>query len=129
MDLSAYKRLLITTMVLLVSVACTTLPPAAQHYDSFAAYAEAVFRHQNTLTSRLIALSDSEQLADDEALENAEQAMIDACHLLNEYAEQENAGQSTGLFFKRKVQASIEECDQRIQQLEALLAAAKKQPL
>lgn len=129
MVLPAYRTFLLVTALLLKTTACTTLPSASKEYDSFAAYAEAVFRHQNDLTSRLMALSDSEQLEDDEAVEEAEQAMIDACHLLNEYAEMENSGESPGLFFKREVQASIETCDQKIEQLEALLTSVKKQPL
>lgn len=115
MALSGTNYLLIFS--LLATAACTTLPPAAKAYDNFADYAESVFRHQNVLTSRLMMMNDF----DNEKLEDAEQEMNDACHLLNEYAEREMAGESMGLFFKREVQASIEICDEQIQNLETLL--------
>lgn len=115
MALSGYKNFLF--VMLLGTTACTTLPPAAKAYDNFADYAESVFRHQNVLISRLMMMNDN----DNEKLENAEQEMNDACYLLNEYAEHEMAGESMSLFFKRKVQASIETCDQQIQNLETLL--------
>ncbi|MBS4052751.1 MAG: hypothetical protein KGZ69_16350 [Methylomonas sp.] len=119
MALSGFKKFLIVT--LLGSTACTTLPPAAKAYDNFSDYAESVFRHQNVLISRLMMLNDSDALDDNEKLETAEQDMNDACHLLNEYAEHEMSGESMGLFFKREVQASIEDCDHKIRNLETLL--------
>lgn len=129
MLLSIHKTFLISAALLLGTAGCTTLSPAGKEYDSFAAYAEAVFRHQNDLTSRLMALTEAEQLTDDEPLEKAEQAMSDACYLLNEYAEMQNEGETPGLFFQREVQASVEECDQKIEQLEALMTSVKKPPL
>jgi hypothetical protein len=74
-------------------------------------------------------LSEAEQLPDNEAFENTEQAMHDACHLLNEYAERESDGEHMGLRFKAKVQASIEGCDASIQKMEALLAVIDQYPL
>lgn len=117
MVLPGYKNFLI--LMLLATTACSTLPPAAKDYDNFSDYAESVFRHQNVLSSRLMMLSDT--VADNENLEDAEQDMNDACHLLNEYAEHEMSGESMGLFFKRRVKASIEECDNKIHRLEELL--------
>lgn len=107
---------------------CTSLPPSAQQFDSFADYAESVFRHQNDLISRLMMLNETEQLEENAEIEQAEQAMQEACQLLNEYAERESDGELIGPFFKRKVQASIENCDRNIQQLETLLAGSKKYP-
>lgn len=120
MAFSGNKALLIATL-LVVQTGCSTLPPRAQRYDSFAEYAESVFRHQNELTSRLIMMDEDGALGDNARLQNAEQEMNDACYLLNEYAEHEMAGESMGLFFKRQVQASIEKCDRKIQKLETLL--------
>jgi hypothetical protein len=45
---------------------------------------------------------------------------------LNEYAEHEMENESMGLFFKREVQSSIENCDQKIHSLEAMLIKADK---
>lgn len=128
MAVSAYKTFLIAATLTSASAGCSTLPPASQQYASFAAYAEAVFRHQNKLISRIMLLSDADVLPDNNRLENAEQSMNDACHLLNEYAEHESNGESMSLFFKRRVQASIENCDQKIQKLEALVAEIDKLP-
>ena len=115
------KTFLIPVILLLETAACSSLPPAAQQYDSFSEYAESVFRHQNVLISRLMMLADADVQPDNNRLENAEQAMNDACHLLNEYAEHEMEGESMGLFFQHEVQASIENCDHKIHFLEAML--------
>ncbi len=104
---------------------CATLPAHSVH-GSFAAYAESVFRHQNELSSRLMMLSEADQLPDSEVFENAEEAMSDACHLLNEYAERENSGESMSWGFEAKVQSSIEGCDASIQRMEALLVDVGK---
>lgn len=120
MVLSGYRIFLV--VLLLGTTACSTLPPAAKNYDSFSAYAEAVFRHQNVLTSRLMMMYSSGAVVDSEPLEDAEQAMNDACHLLNEYAEHEMEGESMGFLFKRRVQSSVENCDRKIEKLEALMA-------
>ncbi|WP_150048304.1 MULTISPECIES: hypothetical protein [Methylomonas] len=106
---------------LLTTVACSAVIPASGPFDSFAAYAESVFRRQNELSSRLMMLSASNLLQDTEQLDDAEHAMNDACHLLTEYAERENAGESISLMFKRQVKDSIEVCDLQIHQLEQML--------
>ncbi|MCQ8117397.1 hypothetical protein [Methylomonas rosea] len=100
---------------------CASVPANSQH-DSFADYAESVFRHQSTVLSRLMMLSEADLLPDNESFANTEEAMHDACHLLNEYAERESEGESMSLRFKAKVQASIESCDASIQKMEALMA-------
>jgi len=121
MDLPRYKPFSIIAAVVLASTACSSLPPAAQQYNSFAEYAEAVFRHQNQITSRIMMMSETDVFSENNRLQNAEQAMNDACHLLNEYAEHEMNGDSMGIFFQRRVQASIENCDDKIQTLENML--------
>ncbi|OQW76435.1 MAG: hypothetical protein BVN35_06580 [Proteobacteria bacterium ST_bin11] len=103
--------------------------PANSHQDSFADYAESVFRHQSTVLSRLMMLSEAEQLPDNDIFQDTEQAMHDACHYLNEYAEREGDGESMSLRFKAKVQASIESCDASIQKMEALLTKIDQYPL
>ncbi|MCQ8181575.1 hypothetical protein NP603_10680 [Methylomonas sp. SURF-1] len=107
---------------LLVCLAGCASAPASSGLDSFADYAESVFRHQNAIMSRLMMLSEAEMLPDTDDFEAAEQAMHDACHLLNEYAEREADGESMGFRFKAKVQSSIEGCDASVQKMEALLS-------
>jgi hypothetical protein len=101
--------------------ACATLQPNAGQ-SGFSGYAEAVFRHQNELGSRLMMLNDTDQLPqDDDEFDKTEQAMTEACHLLNEYAERENSGDNIGLRFKAKVQSSVEGCDASVKKMEAVL--------
>lgn len=121
MDLPRFKPFSIIATAVLASTACSSLPPAAQQYKTFAEYAEAVFRHQNQITSRIMMLSETDVFSENKQLQNAEQAMNDACHLLNEYAEHEMNGDSMSIFFKRRVQASIENCDDKIHTLEIML--------
>lgn len=104
--------------LLLASTSCASLPPAGAKFDNFSDYAESVFKHQNQVISRMMMLNDNEQLPDSDALEESEQAMHDACHLLNEYAEMEIEGEFISPFFTRTVQASIEGCDKSIQNME-----------
>jgi hypothetical protein len=102
---------------------CASAPVNSGH-DSFADYAESVFRRQNQLTSRLMMLNDDAD--EDEVFEVADQAMRDACHLLNEYAEREMSGETMSWRFKSKVQDSIEACDKSVQRMEVLFATAVK---
>lgn len=101
--------------------ACAALPPTAKEFASFSDYAESVFRRQNALSSRLMMLNETDQIPDDDQLEGDEQAMHDACHLLNEYAEMEISGEFINPLFASSVQGSIETCEQRIATLESRL--------
>ena len=124
-------RLMYPTLTILLCCGlsgCASVPPNSGH-DSFTDYAESVFRHQNAVLSRLMMLNEAEQLPDNDVFQNTEQAMHDACHLLNEYAERESDGESMSLRFKAKVQSSIESCDESIQKMEALLAVIDQYPL
>lgn len=105
----------------LLCCACASLPPEAAKFDNFSDYAEAVFKHQNQIISRMMLLDDSEQLPDSDELDQHEQAMRNACHLLNEYAEKEIDGEFISPFFTQTVQDSIEGCDKSLHQLEKLL--------
>lgn len=125
MVLSRLKFLPLLVLLVGGPMGCAILPPNNGH-DSFADYAESVFRHQNELNSRLMMLSEAEQLPDDDAFEAAEEAMHDACHLLNEYAERESSGESMGFWFKSKVQASINACNESIRRLESMPCLAEK---
>jgi len=120
MEYSGTKLRSLVLASLLSLSACATLPPNTGQ-SSFSGYAEAVFRHQNELGSRLMMLNDADQLPDDDEFDKTEQAMTDACHLLNEYAERESSGDNIGLRFKAKVQASVENCDLSVKKMETLL--------
>lgn len=106
-------------------VACASVPVGSRH-DSFAEYAEDVFKHQNQLISRLMMLADSDEPIENEEFEIKEQAMHDACHLLNEYAEHEISGDDMSWRFKMKVQDSIKACDESVRGLESLVAVLVK---
>ncbi len=110
-----------TSIGLLALAGCVSVPLHAQKYENFSDYAESVFRHQNTLISRMMMLTDADLLPDSDALDKSEQAMHDACHLLNEYAEMESEGEIISPFFTQTVQASIEDCDKSIGTMEKLL--------
>lgn len=97
--------------------------PANSGYNDFSSYAEAVFRHQNQVTSRVMMLNEADQLPDSDELEQAEDRMSDACELLNEYAERQSDRESMGWHFKTRVQYSVQGCDDSISRLEKLLDA------
>lgn len=66
-------------------------------------------------------LSEDEPVSEEDSLEDKENAMHEACHLLNEYAEMESSGEFISPLFARSVQNSIENCDRHIQALEIQL--------
>ena len=119
------NHLCLLIMGLINLVACASTPVGSQH-DSFADYAEDVFKHQNQLISRLMMLADSDEPIENEEFEVKEQAMHDACHLLNEYAEHEISGDEMSWRFKMKVQDSIKDCDDSVRKLESLVAVLVK---
>jgi len=127
MVLPRLKLLTVSAILGCGLLGCASVPRNSQHV-SFADYAESVFRHQNAVISRLMMLNEADLLPDNDIFENTEQAMHEACHLLNEYAERESDGESIGLRFKAKVQSSIEGCDESIQKMEALLAGVDPYP-
>ena len=102
---------------------CATAPIHSGQ-DSFADYAESVFRRQNQLSSRLMMLNDNDE--ETAAFEVADQEMRDACHLLNEYAEREMSGEDMSWRFKSKVKDSVESCEKSVQRMEVLFAATVK---
>lgn len=104
---------------------CASLP-AGIAQDSFADYAESVFKHQNQLISRLMMLADSDDPIEDAEFENREQAMHEACALLNEYAEHEISGEEMSWRFKLQVKDSIQSCDDSVRGLESLVAVLVK---
>ena len=92
-------------------------------FDGYAKYAESVFIRQNEVTSEIMMLPEDEfDPYEYESLLDTEKEMQDACELLNEYAIREVEGQSIGLFFKRRVQNSVEGCESAIRNVETSLA-------
>jgi len=120
MVLSRSKLLMAGIWLSFCITGCAHVPPNSGQ-TSFSSYAEAVFRHQNELSSRLMMLNASDQLPDDEEFEHTEEVFTDACQLLNEYAERESSGESMSLSFKAKVLDSVDGCDAGIKLIEALL--------
>jgi hypothetical protein len=116
-------KLIVLVLSFSFLLGCASAPVNSGH-DSFADYAESVFRRQNQLSSRLMMLNDDAE--DEEVFDVADQEMRDACHLLNEYAEREISGESMSWRFKSKVQDSIEACDKSVQRMEVLFATAVK---
>ena len=107
------------SLLILIAQGCAELQSIGNN-DEIAEYAEAVFRRQNAVTSRIM-MSMDDELNNDIRLQQAEVAMYDACKLLNEYSSKEMDGETMGVLFKRKVRASIEGCDESIKQVELLL--------
>jgi hypothetical protein len=114
------NRKLTLNFLLLLSLQGCGGVPVINNQDDTAAYAEAVFRRQNILTSQLM-MSVDEGLLSDSEVENAELAMHEACKLLNEYSNREMEGESMTVWFKHQVKASLSGCDESIGELEELL--------
>ena len=127
MILTRSKFVLLFAWVVLTLTACAT-PPANSGHTSFSGYAESVFRHQNEVNSRLMMLSEADKLPDDDEFQKAEEAMADACHLLNEYAERESNNESIGWRFKSKVQDSVKGCDESVKRMEVLMVKPEIKP-
>lgn len=126
MAIKSFRYLALIAVVILAS-GCTTLGKIPSDEEkkpkSFAAYAEEVFRRQNTATSQIMTLS-PEDMDDPEQYEEllaAEKDMQSACELLNDYAQRSQDGESTSLFFRSRVGHAVKNCDQATQKLETLL--------
>jgi hypothetical protein len=119
--MKSIESLILIFFLIGLTVSCASVPDQAGS-ASFAEYAEQVFRHQNKLISEIMSLADSEEIAESASIEQSEQAMRDACHLLNEYAEHEMNGETLGLQDKVKLQNSIQGCERSVNQLESMLS-------
>jgi hypothetical protein len=105
---------------------CMTLgdiPGGEDDPQSFAAYAEDVFRRQNNATSEVMTLSPDQvgDAAQYEALLSAEKNMQSACELLNDYAQRTQDGENTNLLFRSRVGIAVKNCDRATYKLETLL--------
>lgn len=125
-DLACTQRL----MVLLIAAALSgcTVPffsgygGNGQTQEQFALYVENVFKLQNSMTSQIMALTDSEDKpANFDALLQSEQRMQKKCEALNEYAARDSEGLSTGLLLKNRVAQSAKDCETAAKEVQALL--------
>lgn len=119
MNSQRFKHFISIILLLINLNSCAVIPSVDYRYE-LAAYAESVFRRQNSITSTIMMLSEDE-LPEDNQLNQAEIAMHEACKLLNEYTSREMDGKPMGVLFRRKVKASIKGCDESIQKVEEIL--------
>ncbi len=117
-------RLWLLVLLLLPTAGCAISSDSGywRKTFSFEQYAEDIFRRQNQITSRILMLSeDGVEVENMDDLLEAEQELEDACQLLNEYAVRERDGVAMGFLFKRKVQNSVEDCEDAIHDVESML--------
>jgi hypothetical protein len=126
--MASFSYLFLLLASLLCGLTGCASVPANSGQTSFSGYAESVFRHQNEISSRLMMLNDSDGFEPSEELEESESKMSEACHLLNDYAEQDKDGDSMSWSFKAKVQSSIPGCDNSIKRVESLLMKLNAEP-
>ena len=91
-----------------------------QSREEFTRYVESVFRLQNSITSEIMALQESDA-TDNLGLSKAEQYMQEACAPLNEYVSRESEGLDTGLFLRRRVEKTAVDCEKNALKVKALL--------
>ena len=92
-----------------------------QSKEEFAHYVEVVFRLENNMTSEIMALPETDDTDNHEALLEAEQKMQEACAPLNEYVSRESEGSNIGFFLSRRVEKSANDCEQAAQKVKLLL--------
>jgi len=92
-----------------------------QSREEFTRYVEGVFRLQNSMTSEIMALLETDDTINHDALLEAEQHMEEACGPLNEYASLDSDGLSIGLFLRRRVEKSAIDCEHAALKVKSLL--------
>ncbi len=93
-----------------------------QSKEEFARYVEDVFRLQNSMTSEVMMLTESEDdLQNHVTLIKAEQHMHKICAPLDEYASRDSDGLSVGLLLSHNVEKSAVDCERAARQVESLL--------
>ena len=117
---------LMLMFILLMLSGCATpffggYGPKGQSREEFTRYVEGVFRLQNSLTSEIMALPETDDIKSQDALFEAEQHMQEACAPLNEYASRESEDLNIGLFLHRRVETSAIDCEQAAQKVKSLL--------
>ena len=92
-----------------------------QSREEFTRYVEGVFRLQNSMTSEIMAVLETDDAKNHDALLEAEQHMQEACAPLNEYVSRESDGLTIGFFLRRRVEKSAVDCEQAAQKVKSLL--------
>jgi len=93
-----------------------------QTREEFTRYVESVFKLQNSMTSQMMALADSDDKpANMDALLQAEQSMQKKCEALNEYATLDSEGSSASLLLQNRVAQSAKACETAAKDLQTLL--------
>lgn len=94
-----------------------------QSLDEFTRYVEQVFKLQNSLTSELMLLQESDEKPKNlTAILQAEQVMQTTCAPLNDYAALDVDGLSASLALKRRVEKSAGDCEKAANKVKSLLA-------
>ena len=120
-----FPRLMLMSITLILS-ACA-MPfwggygQNGQSREEFTHYVESVFRLQNSMTSEIMALLETDDAKNHDALLEAEQHMQEVCGPLNEYASRDSDGLNIGLFLRRRVEKSAIDCEQAAQKVKSLL--------
>ena len=92
-----------------------------QSQEEFTRYVESVFLLENSMTSEIMSLLETDEAKNHDALLKAEQHMQEACGPLNEYASRDIDGLSIGLFLRRRVEQSATDCEQAALKVKSLL--------
>jgi len=120
-----FPRLMLMSITLVLSGCATSFwgwyGPKGQSSEEFTRYVEGVFRLQNSMTSEIMALPETDDTSNHEALLQAEQRMQAACAPLNEYASRDSDGLNIGFFLRRRVEKSAIDCEQAAQKVKSLL--------
>lgn len=124
-NLLDFPGLILISIALLLS-GCTTpflggYGTKGQSREEFTRYVEEVFRLQNGMTSEIMALLETDDVKNYDALLQAEQHMQETCAPLNEYASRDNDGLSIGFFLRRRVEKSALDCEQAAQKVKSML--------
>ena len=93
-----------------------------QSYEEFSRYVESVFKLQNSMTSQVMALADSDDKPSNiDVLLQAEQRMDKKCEALNEYATLDSEGENVSLSLKNRVAQSAKDCEMAAKEVQTLL--------
>lgn len=100
-----------------------------QTREEFTRYVENVFKLQNSMTSEMMGLADSDDKpADMDALLRAEQSMQKKCEALNQYAALDSEGENVSLLLQNRVAQSAKECEKAAKDLQTLLLKRNNVP-
>ena len=124
-NLAGFPGLVLMAITLLLS-GCTTpffggYGTKGQSREEFTRYVEEVFRLQNGMTSEIMALLETDDVKNYDALLQAERHMQETCAPLNEYASRDSDGLNIGFFLRRRVEKSAIDCEQAAQKVKSLL--------